>query len=428
MPRVLIMGLYYPPANFSASRRLEGWSRHLPSFGYDPLVLTRYYDPEERNSGDFYASSRAVHTLNKPWLEADHVVYTNFTQSTWTKLPLPGKVRGLGHFAWPDPDHSGWLRQCSAYLESAKFKPDLIIASYSPIGVFRVARKLSQRFGVPWIADFRDLWLHHLDRSLSSRLKLALQRKHLRSAAGITVVTDGTIDIMREQIAPLVKPIRAIYNGADPGGQIAPDNKDQQVLDEFHRIQSSYSIVLTYTGTLYPEQQIETHLNAIARFNESGRGSCAVVLCGKHDPVVYGHWPFVKVLGTVGHHTALFFQRQSTALFYPTWPSSDSVFSGKIFELLVSGRPLLVGFTPSPDLESLCRQFKIVSVVKSSAELIATLDQLPQTSMNATTDPIPAVATKKYWAGKLAGFFDEILQGQRAANGGRGVTVEQRSA
>lgn len=408
MPRVLILGLYYPPANFSASRRLEGWARHLPSFGYEPLVLTRYYDPEERNSGDFYASSRPTRTLKEPWIESDHVVYTNFVQSKWSKLPLPGKLRGLGHFVWPDPDHSGWLRRCSAYLESANFKPDLIIASFSPVGVFRVARKLSQRLGVPWVADFRDLWLQHLDDDFASRVKLSLQRRHLRSAAGVTVVTDGMIESARKQLDPLKKPIRAIYNGADPAGQVAPDEKDQEAVAEFERIRSRYSIVLTYPGTLYPEQLIERHLNVIANYNESGPGTCAVVLIGGHDPAAYKEWPFVKLLGRVSHQTSLYLQSNSSALFYPTWPATDSVYSGKIFELLVSGRPVLVGFTPSPDLESLCRNFQTVSVIKSPEELQDRLSLLSHMSDGPAT-AVNKIATKEYWAGELARFFDEIL-------------------
>jgi len=409
MARVLLLGLYYPPANFSASRRLEGWLRHLPSFGHEPLVLTRYYDPEERNTGDFYASSRPTRTLNAAWIEADRVVYTNFVQSRWSRLPLPGKLRGLGHFMWPDPDHSGWFRQCSTYLEGKSFKPDLIIASHSPVGVFRVARKLSERLGVPWIADFRDLWLQNLGEGFQSRLKLALQRKHLQSAAAITVVTDGMVDLLRQQLAPLEKPVRAIYNGAEPVGEIVPDNNDLKALAEFEQIDSSYSTILTYAGTLYPEQHVEKFLNAIAGFNESGKGPCAVVLCGKHDAAAFRQWPFVKVLGLVAHQTSLFLQSKSTALFYPTWPASYSVFPGKIFELLMLGRPVLVGFTPSPDFEALCRQFPSVSIIPNPEALSSVLSKLPRISEGKMTDPIPAIATKKYWAGELARFINEIL-------------------
>jgi glycosyltransferase involved in cell wall biosynthesis len=409
IPRVLILGLYYPPANFMAGRRLEGWARHLPFFGYEPLVLTRYYDPDERNNQDFYASSRPTQTLKVDWVEADGVIYTNFTPSVWSKLPLPGKVRGLAHFLWPDPDHSCWLRQCSDYLKTTGVRPDLIIASYSPAGVLRVARELSESLGVPWVADFRDLWVQNNgDGNLLTRFKLSLQRQHLRSASGITVVTDGMGKSIREQLRPLVKDVRVIYNGAEPVNDVSPDPKDSEALKVFSEVQTQYPIVLTYTGTLYPEQHVERFLNVVREFNEKGGGPCAVLLCGRHDPGQYVEWAFVKTLGVVSHATSLFLQSKSAALFYPTWPASQSIFSGKIFELALSGQPVLVGFTPSPDLEALCRKFQTVSLMKDEGDLIKALGQLPCTEAELAVET-PIIATKKYWAGELARFFDEIL-------------------
>jgi glycosyltransferase involved in cell wall biosynthesis len=339
------------------------------------------------------------------------VVYTKFTQNAWHRWPVPGKVRGLAHFVWPDPDHSGWLRQCARYLETSTFKPDLIIASSSPPGVFRVAAKLSERLGVPWIADFRDLWIGESSNGLSTSFKISLQRKHLRSASGVTAVTDGMAETLRQQLAPSEKPVRIIYNGAEPVERTSPDPKDHAALSTFREIQAAHSIVLTYTGTLYPEQRVENFLNVISDFNSSGAAaSCAVVLCGRHNPAEYAQWPFVRALGVVGYRTALFLQQESTALFYPTWPPQQSIFSGKIFELVLSGRPVLVGFTPSHDLEALCRNFKTVSLIKTPEELRGLLGQLPEIETETGRQEAPAIATKKYWAGELAGFLDEILR------------------
>jgi hypothetical protein len=262
---------------------------------------------------------------------------------------------------------------------------------------------------VPWIADFRDLWLHDLDDSAASKLKLALQRRHLSSASGITVVTDGSIESIRQQLAPMEKPIRAIYNGADPVDTVSPHENDREALDAFAQIKSDYSTILSYPGTLYSEQHFEKHLDAIDEFNKSAGGSVAVVLLGKHDPADYKKWPFVKVLGLVAHQTSLYLQRQSTALFYPTWPANYSVFSGKIFELMVSGRPVLVGFTPSPDLVALCEQCPTVSLMKSPEELIGVLQSLPSVNDNPVVD-VPPIATKKYWAAQLSSFIDELLE------------------
>lgn len=414
MARVLILGLYYPPANFMAGRRLEGWARHLPAFGYDPLVLTRYYDPEERNSQDFYASSRATKTLQTPWVEEDRAAYTIFKESLWSKLPLPGFVRGLGHYAWPDPDHSVWFRQCYGYLKSSDFKPDIIIASSGPPAVFRIARKLARWLKVPWIADFRDIWIEKFDPSLDTRIKYAMQRRHLRSAAGITVVSEGMGDELQKQLLPLKKPLAVVYNGAEPVPPSGPDPHDAAAVAAFDEIKSSYELVLTYAGSLYPAQETERVLETIAAFNEEGGQTCAVVLCGAHDAEQYARWPFVKVLGTVQQRTAIFLQQRSSALFYPTWPERYSGFSGKIFEQILSGRPVLVAFSPSPDLVAFCQNFETVFLAGEPEALKESLRRLPEMKMDVDNEP-PAIATKRYWTGKLAEFLDEVRTGSHVA-------------
>lgn len=415
MPKVLILGLYYPPANFIAGRRLAGWARHLPSFGYEPLVLTRYYDPDERNGHDFYASQRATHTLSEPWLEEDGVVYTNFTPSLWNRLPLPGKVRGMGYYVWPDPDHSGWFRQCYKYLRAARFKPDMIIGSYGPPGALRVARRLSARLGVPWVADYRDLWIEQFDESFDTRFKYFLQRRHLRSAAGIVVASDAMEDSLRRQLAPLEKPMHLVYNGAEPVADVRPEASDEAALKMFAGVRARYEMVLTYAGTLYPAQEIERFLNTVGEFNErGGRDSCAVVLCGRHEREQYARWPFVEVLGPVSHGTALFIQKESTAVFYPTWPGRYSGFSGKLFEQVLTGRPVLVAFHPAADLEMLCGRFGSVIIARAPEELMDILGRLPQEqTTKGAADAVPPIATRKYWTGELARFLDELLDSRR---------------
>jgi Glycosyl transferase 4-like domain len=408
MARVLILGLYYPPANFMAGRRLEGWARHLPSFGYEPLVLTRYYDPEERNSQDFYASSRPPRTLQTPWVESGGAAYTNFTESLWSKIPLPGIVRGLGHYVWPDPDHSVWFRHCYRYLKASDFKPDIIIASSGPPGVFRIARKLARWLRVPWIADYRDLWIEKFDPSLDTRIKYSMQRRHLRTASGITVASDGMREAIRKQLLPLEKPLCLVYNGAEPFEDLTPDPRDEAAVASFLDIKNRHDITLTYAGSLYPQQETNTVLDTVAEFNKQGEISCAVVLCGAHDRAQYSRWPFVQVIGPVNPQTALFLQRRSTALFYPTWPERYSGFSGKIFEQVLSGRPVLVCFSPSPDLVALCQSFESVSLVKDPEELLGILRRLPEMKTDKGAGAAPLIATKKYWTGKLAQFLDEV--------------------
>lgn len=408
MARVLILTIVYPPANYVAGRRIEGWVRHLPSFGYSPFVLTRYYDPADQIGGDFMAPGRSPKTLDAPWVETDKVAYTNFTQDLWGKLSIPGKLGGLIFYALPDPRHSGWLQYCTRYVEQMSFKPDVIVASYEPAVVFRVARKLSKKFDVPWVADFRDLWIEKSDRPAG--MKHWFQSRHLQSASGITVATDGMADDIKEQLRSWDKPVRVIYNGAEPVGDVSPDPEDAEPLRRFQEVANSYRLTLTYTGTLYPQQNIQKFLDVVESFNGRRDNACAVVLCGRHNPSDYSRWDFVHAIGPIKHNTSLYLQRQSSANFYSTWPSTDSIFSGKIFEQIISGRPVLVAFSPSPDLEAFCRRFGSVHVCKEPEALTNSLERILNAEATAAPDSSFELATKRYWAGEMARFLDEILK------------------
>ena len=353
--------------------------------------------------------------MTEPWIEADGAVYTRFVQGAWHRLPLPGKLRGMAHFTWPDPDHSVWYRQCSAYLTASGFKPDIIVGSYSPPAMFLIAKKLARRFNVPWIADYRDIWIELFDRSLGTRLKYSIQRRRLRTAAGITAASEGVVDALREQLSPLDKPIRLIYNGAELIENVEPDPADAKAVTAFQEISSRYPVVLTYTGTLYPPQQIELLLKAVAEFNERQGRACAIVLCGQHERARYAEWPFVHVLGPVSHQTALFFQRKSTAGFYPTWwPQKYTGFTGKIFEMILSGRPALIFCTPPPDLEALARRFKSLLIVREPEGLVKALEQLPQIEAKGAMNGDILAATKRHAVGELAKFMDEILASRKS--------------
>jgi hypothetical protein len=270
---------------------------------------------------------------------------------------------------------------------------------------------------VPWVADYRDLWIEQFDESFDTRFKYFLQRRHVRSAAGIVVASDAMEDAIRKQLAPLDKPLRLVYNGAEPVADASPDAGDDAALKMFAAVGERYEMVLTYAGTLYPAQEIERFLNTVGEFNErSGRPSCAVVLCGRHEREQYARWPFVEVLGAVNHSTSLFIQKESTAVFYPTWPDRYSGFSGKLFEQVLTGRPVLVAFRPAADLETLCGRFESVIIARAPEELIHILGQLPQrrtTGEAAEADAAPPIATRKYWTGELARFLDELLDHRR---------------
>src|SRR5262249_29179068 len=116
------------------------------------------------------------------------------------RMRLPRRALSLWHQAaqfatfWGDA-RADVFRKADELLAAEKF--DLILATGEPFVLFRYASILSKRHGVPWVADYRDLWrLNHI-RAKSGGLDRALlawegrfERKYLANAAFATTVSD----------------------------------------------------------------------------------------------------------------------------------------------------------------------------------------------------------------------------------------------
>ena len=94
---------------------------------------------------------------------------------------------------------------------------DAIIATGEPFVLFRYATRLSAEFGVPWVADYRDLWSYDRRASIkriSPRLEARLERKFTRSASALTTVCEFT----RAMLVSFhdSKPVHIVRNGYDP--------------------------------------------------------------------------------------------------------------------------------------------------------------------------------------------------------------------
>jgi glycosyltransferase involved in cell wall biosynthesis len=131
-------------------------------------------------------------------------------------------------------------REASRLLAGQKF--DVILATGEPFVLFRYASKLSKRHGVPWVADYRDLWrLNHIRAhgGALDRMLLAwegrFERRFLRNAAFAVTVSEELSIALAEY---LKKPVHVLPNGAE--------------LTLYDGVEPRYErFTLVYTGILY---------------------------------------------------------------------------------------------------------------------------------------------------------------------------------
>lgn len=96
---------------------------------------------------------------------------------------------------WPD-ERGGWARH--AYAAARRLLDEegieLVMSTAPPVAAHALARRLACDAGLPWVADWRDLWADN-PGNLAPAWRRALERRAearwLRDAAGVVAVTPG---------------------------------------------------------------------------------------------------------------------------------------------------------------------------------------------------------------------------------------------
>src|SRR5205823_6427111 len=95
----------------------------------------------------------------------------------------------------------------------AEWRPDIIFASAPPWTGLIVASRLARAFGIPWVADFRDLWVdnpYYGEAGWRRPVDAALERLTLRNAAALVTVSPIWAEQLQRRHG---KAAEVVYNG-----------------------------------------------------------------------------------------------------------------------------------------------------------------------------------------------------------------------
>jgi len=159
--KVLMIAYSFPPSGMSGVYRTLGFIKHLPENGYHPTVLTV---PEDSYPVKDYSLlndvSEEVGVVRIPYWGAK-------TQRFFTKKEkVIAKKRSSAIKAiikWTSiPDNMNrWIP--NAYFAGKKIikreNIDLIWSTSPDASTHLIALLLKRKFGLPWVADFRDPWI-----------------------------------------------------------------------------------------------------------------------------------------------------------------------------------------------------------------------------------------------------------------------------
>ena len=359
MKRVLIITYYWPPSGGSGVQRWLKMSKYLPENGWQPVIYTtkdaEYPIVDTSLEKDVVPEVEVIrrpiiepYTLYKKFLgiKKEDTIKAGFAsekkKSGW-KENLSVWIRGNCFI--PDA-RCWWVKPSVRYLkEYLKAHPvDAIISTGPPHSMHLIAMKLKEATGLPWIADFRDPWTE-IDFYDELRLTSWADRKQHKLEHEVLTKADKIVTIGWECAKGLGKlgnrNVRVIPNGYDW-------DWETQVQD----IALSEKFTITHLGVITPSRNAPTLWKALQELKteiEEFDKNLTINLIGQVDQSVvgdirkFGLTNNTQFIPHVPHDEVLRWQQSSQVLLLlvNNSPNAKGIITGKLFEYIASGRPIL---------------------------------------------------------------------------------------
>ncbi len=346
MKKVIYIAFNYNHDTGIASKRLRGVSKYLPSFGWQPIVIV----PRTSNDTVKIDNVRVIETDYQDMISK----FMPKSNNTGRKREVSGRdqtnkfvsksLSVAGEiFAYPD-SMKYWkkpaVEAASEIIENEDI--DAIMSTSSPITAHIIAHDLKEKYGIPWVADLRDLWnlnpyINH--NALRGHFEKRLEMKTFKNVDALTTTTELAKKTL-QSIHP-TKKIECVVSGFDP-----------QDFEKTKQTENSEKLTLMYAGSLYSGKRDPSILfDAISQLiNEEKIDSDKIVVDFYGDETnlaelsqKYGIKDNVKIHGRITQSEVLQHQMNSDVLLLISWMNeSEKMFiPGKVYDCIGCKKPIL---------------------------------------------------------------------------------------
>ena len=370
MKRVLIITYYWPPSGGSGVQRWLKMSKYLPENGWQPVIYTAEdaeYPVEDSSLEQDVASEAEI--IRRPIVEP-YTFYKRFLGMKKGEKVKAGFINeGVKKSGWKEslsvwlrgnlfiPDARCWwikpsVRYLSRYLK--EHPVDAMISTGPPHSMHLIAKALHKKFNIPWVADFRDPWTD-IDFYKDLKLTRCADRKHHRLEHQVLteatkVVTVGW-DCAKGLKSHGAKYVTVITNGFD---ETFVETHGRASLQEHQQEHETLPFTMSHIGIVGANRNPETFWSAVADLVEtfpetSLKPSIKIRLIGQVDNSVIKSIKrnniekYIEIIPYIPHNQVIAEQKKSDVLllFVNNTPNAKGILTGKIFEYMASGRPIL---------------------------------------------------------------------------------------
>ena len=368
-----MMAGYFPPMVAPGCARSAGFASNLHSFGITPIVLTSptlFGYLSDAGQFDPVASGVEVH---RPAVSA----WAQYEASRKRRLRLPIPPRERWAIArrlrrasqTPDLSDAGWALLGATVNLAERIDAAAIWATAPPFSWIKVAAEASRICGLPLILDYRDPLtygpLAAWENEAARQTGLWWERRVLEQAARVVFASDMTRERMAELYPELSPRFLTIPSGFDPAAPVAPPRP----------VVTRDRMTIAYIGTLYAHRPPDVFLEALrmaldahpevaAALHVEFVGRCEAV---REAATSMGLDAWITVTPTVPVADSRRRMRDADVLLLlQTRDDERDCVSGKVYEYLAAGRPILAVVTPGGANDRLLREAGVRHCIAAS--------------------------------------------------------------
>ena len=376
MKKVLILAYDFPPYVSVGGLRPHYWFENFKGMGLFPILITRNWNPIHGNELDYIQPSETNQLIIEE-NEKGRLIKTPYKATLSNRLNLKGKndkfsnllkkistgYNETGQWFLPIGTKYELYKAAKNYLKENKV--DIILATGDPYILFKYASKLSKKFKIPWVADYRDPWSQSASRRKSLFNKLftpSLEKKYLKNVYFISTVSEYCKYKIQEEVKN--KSFVIIPNGYD----------ESFFINKKLPIQNNDFLTISLAGTIYKYHAYHSFIESLAEFIKNNPNK-------KLRLNFYGINNANEILETVKNHSCL----TGRVNIYPRLANKDlinelsksnlvllfndySIMGTKIYDYLALNRKILFCFENDSKAKILKEKYFKKTVIKGLSE------------------------------------------------------------
>ena len=372
--KILIITYYWPPCGGAGVQRWLKFAKYLPEYGWEPIVLT--VDPDY---AQYPAFDESLKKEINPSLKVHKTKALNYfrfghgkkSEKVTASFDIGGNgiksrvARFLrGNFFIPDP-RKGWNRYAVNMAAKIIAKEDIkyVVTTSPPHSTQLIGLKLKFLFPeIKWISDLRDPWtdIYYYRKfygTLPARLyDRKLERKVLQKADKIITVGQSLAELFASKLDDLDEKISVITNGYDE--------------EDFKGIGLSKkkdTKIITYVGTISTQYPVQTFLDSITQLYLSNNEQKYLVrFVGSINQEIKSKIEnspskeIFEIIPYTDHAESIRYMVESDILLLiiPDHKHNKLIITGKLFEYLRAGKPIIYIGPPNGDAAEIINDSK----------------------------------------------------------------------